>query len=34
MQLLRTRSEQLQAKYNLMFSLKILDFYRGNSIHL
>lgn len=34
MQLLKTRSEQLQAKYNLMFSLKILDFYRGNSIHL
>ena len=34
MQLLRTRSEQLQAKYNLMFSLKILDFYRGNPIHL
>ena len=34
MQLLRTRSEQVQAKYNLMFSLKILDFYRGNSIYL
>lgn len=34
MQLLKTRSEQLQAKYNLMFSLKILDFYRGNSITL
>ena len=34
MQLLKTRSEQVQAKYNLMFSLKILDFYRGNSISL
>ncbi len=34
MQLLKTRSEQLQAKYNLMFSLKILNFYRGNSITL
>lgn len=34
MQLLKTRSEQLQAKYNLMFGLKILDFYRGNAMVL
>jgi len=34
MNLASARSNQLQAKYNYLFSVKILDFYKGESLHL
>lgn len=34
MNLASARSNQLQAKYNYLFSVKILDFYKGDSLHL
>jgi len=34
MNLASARSNQLQAKYNYLFSVKILDFYKGEDLHL
>lgn len=34
MKLASVKSEQLQAKYNYLFSVKILDFYKGESLRL
>jgi outer membrane protein len=34
MKLATAKSNQLQAKYNYLFSVKILDFYKGASLHL
>jgi len=34
MNLASAKSDQLQAKYNYLFSVKILDFYKGEALHL